>query len=88
MRINWPWVNLERRSDSYTDMAIAAIQSRAAGTTSNVLETAALEIAAGLYGRSMALATVTPTTGAAAAITAPVLAMMGRQLIRRGQAVL
>ena len=88
MRLN-PFARRENetRESSLTDAAIAYIQQRASGTTSNVLETAALEIAAGLYGRAMAMAAVSPDAAAAAAISAPVLNMVGREMVRKGEVV-
>ena len=78
---------VESRQDSLTDAAIAHIQAQATGAVSDVLETAALEIAAGLYGRAMAMAEITSGGPAAQAVTPPVMAMIGRQMIRKGQVV-
>ena len=62
----------ERRSagGGYTDAVLAAIESQAAATTIDASATAAAEVAAGLIGRSLALATVEAEPWAAAAITA------------------
>ena len=49
------------------------------------LATAALEEASGLYGRCLAAAVVTGSPVAENALTPPVLALMARNLIRRGE---
>ena len=48
---------------------------------------AAVEIAAGLWSRALALATVTPQTARTRAITPAILELAGRSLARRGQVV-
>ena len=73
---------------SYTDTLIAAIQSAASGEAGvNVGALGPLEIAAGLWSRAFASASVTPQTTATEAITPSVLAMIGRELVRRGEVV-
>ena len=80
---------LETRSDSsYTDAVIGYIQQQASGdTTADLKQTAVLEIAAGLYGRAFASATVSPMTMATAGITPAVLELIGREVIRSGEIV-
>ena len=71
---------------SYTDTLVAAIQSAASGEAGvNVAALGPLEIAAGLWSRAFASAVVTPQTTATAAVTPAILAMIGRELVRRGE---
>ena len=56
-----------------------------AGTETAPLATAALEAAAGLYSRCMAAAVVRGAPTAERALTPPVLALVARNLIRRGE---
>ena len=49
------------------------------------LATAALEAAAGLYARCMSAAAVKDASGVEDALTAPVLSLIARNLIRRGE---
>ena len=61
----WPFGNgkLETRDDSYSDVLIAALVSRAQGRTLSIpTATAALEACAGLTGRGFAAAEVTGRT--------------------------
>ena len=79
----------EERSTAqgYTASLTAALQAGAEGGVSDTapLATAALEAAAGLYARCMAAAVVKDADGVADALTAPVLALIARNLIRRGE---
>ena len=87
----WPWTKREpeRRQGavSYTASLTAALQAGAEGGVSDTapLATAALEAAAGLYGRCLAAAVVNGAPDAERALTPPVLALMARNLIRRGE---
>ncbi len=86
--MRWPWSKPETRSGSYTDALVDLIQSRAGGSTpGDPSAIAALETAAGLWARSFAAAKVSPE-GAASAVSPSVLALLGRELCRRGEAVL
>ena len=88
----WPWSRpIERRAaaSGYTDALVDAIQRAASGTDGerSAAATAALEAAAGAYSRAFAVAEVSPSSAATAALTPPVLALLARDLIRRGEAV-
>ena len=77
----------ETRDQSYTDVLVSYIQSQASGGGTDPRSTAALEIATGLYGRAFASADVSPNAPATHGITPPVLELIGRELIRTGEAV-
>ena len=85
----WPFGNkLETRDDSYTDVLIAALVSRAQGKSLAVPSaTAALEACAGLTGRGFAAAEVTGPDSLTRALTPGCLELVGRSLIRRGEVV-
>lgn len=83
--MRWPW---ESRQSSYTDALVAAITANAGGqATAFPTATAALETAAGFVGRAFASAEVTAIPAVRAVLTPPVLAMIGRALITRGEIV-
>ena len=79
----------ETRSQSvgYTASLTAALQAGAEGPIADTapLAVAALESAAGLYARCMSAAVVRDGGRAADALTPPVLALIARNLIRRGE---
>lgn len=84
----WPW--RDKREDAAPapsqDAVVAALlQTQAASLP--VGATAALETAAGLYARALALAEVSPSTPATRLLTPAVLAAMGRGLIVNGESV-
>lgn len=88
----WPFGRRESRAAAtppadYTDVLAALILARAEGVDVDPGATAALETAAGLVSRAFAVASITPGGARTAALTAPVLACIGRELIRRGEAV-
>ena len=87
----WPFGRTEKRSNGgagFTDSIVQALLNQAAGgTTADASATAALEAAAGQYARAFAVAEVTPATPATAALTPALLALMARDLIRRGEFV-
>ena len=90
--MRWPWSKQrepEKRSTAvgYTASLTAALQAGAEGGIADTapLATAALEAAAGLYARCLAAAVVVGAEDAEVALTAPVLALMARNLIRRGE---
>ena len=86
--MKWPWkTRPEIRSSNYTDLALAAQYYSAAGTTSHVSLIAALEVASGIWGRSLAAAGVEPASAALAGLTPSVLADIGTQLCRHGEAL-
>ena len=88
--MRWPWQRkAEERSTAqgYTASLTAALEAGASGGVADTapLATAALEIAAGLYARCLAAAVVTGAPDAERALTPPVLALIARNLVRRGE---
>ena len=71
----------------YTSQVVNAVETAAAGATGTAIGTAAVETAAGLWGRALALAEVEPMTRRTAALTPSTMAMIGRALCRSGQIV-
>ena len=86
----WPFgSNLETRDDSYTDVLIASLVSRAQGKSLAVPSaTAALEACSGTVGRGFAAAEVTGPDPIIQALTPGIMEMIGRSLIRTGELVL
>ena len=88
--MRWPWSKPEperREALPFTDAVVAALTAQAAGTaTGDPSAIAALEAAAGLYAAAFAGATVTPDS-ARSALSAPCMALLARDLIRRGESV-
>lgn len=75
-------------STAYTDARIAAILAAAGGdAATDINAVAAAEVASGMWGRAMASAAVAPSTAATRALTAPVLELIGRELVRKGEAL-
>ena len=70
---------------SYTEHMIHALQYTAAGL--NTGRIGAVETAAGMWGRALASATVTPDSAALAGLTPPVMEQIGRALLVRGESV-
>ena len=90
----WPFGRTEKRASGsqggagFTDSIVAALLAQAAGgATADASATAALEAAAGSYARAFAVAEISPATPATRALTPAVLALMARDLIRRGESV-
>ena len=81
MRLPWQRPELEQRD--YTAQVIAAQVGAAAGVETSPATTAAVEAAAGLWGRGFALAEVTPEP-ASRLLTRELLADAGRSLALRG----
>ena len=80
-----PWRRETRATQPFTDAIVSAIASQAAGTTAgDPSAIAALEACAGIWSRAFAAATVEP---AHPAVTPAVLALIARDLIRRGESV-
>ena len=88
--MTWPWSRrTEKRAGSVTDSVIAELQRRAAGGSSGDPSLcAAVQSAAGIWGRSFAAAAVSPASGSAAAVTPAILHMIGRDLVLQGQSVM
>ena len=86
----WPFGNkLETRDDSYTDVLIASLVSRAQGKSLAVPSaTAALEACAGTVGRGFAASEVSGPDSLTRALTPSIMEMIGRSLIRTGELVL
>ena len=86
----WPFgPKLETRDDSYADTLIAALVARVQGKTALALPsaTSALESCAGLVGRGFMASEVAGRPALVDAITPPVMELIGRSLIRRGEVV-
>ena len=87
MPFQWPW-RTETRSASYADEVTRILVDRATGTAAaDASATAALEMAAGLWGRAFAAGAVSPVTARTAAVTPAVLQLAARQAIRYGEAL-
>ena len=87
--MRWPWQKQVERRDSqpFTDAIVAAIEAQAGGTAAgDPGAIAALETAAGLYARAFAAATVKPES-ARRIVTPSFLALVGRDMIRRGESL-
>ena len=85
--MRWPWQR-EKRSTAqgYTASLTAAFEGSAvAGAEIAPLATAALEAGAGLYSRCMAAAVVKADPAIERALTPSTLALIARNLIRRGE---
>ena len=86
----WHGAPVETRQGGagFTDAVTRALIAQATGgTVRDASATAALEAAAGSYMRAFAIAEVQPATPATAALTPGLLALMARDLIRRGEFV-
>ena len=85
----WPFGNkLETRDDSYTDVLIASLVSRASGNTLAIPSaTAALEACAGVVGRGFAASEVSGPASFVQALNPGIMEMIGRSLIRTGEIV-
>ena len=84
----WPFNRHENRESSLTDALVAQIVASSGGAVSaRPIATGALEACAGLVGRAFSAASVEGPPILTAAITAAFLNQVGRELIRRGEAV-
>ena len=86
MKWTWPFGKPETRADSsFTDAVVAALFAGASGSASGIpTATAALEACAGFVSRAFASAEVKPEIPALSPST---LALIGRDLIRRGESL-
>ena len=88
--IRWPFRKREperRESLPFTDAVVAALAAQAGGQSiGDVSAIVALESAVTLYARAFAAAVVTPAE-AATVLSAPCMALIARNLIRRGEDV-
>ena len=93
MRLPWKREKRQQREvratgGPFTDSIVGALLAEAAGgTIKDAGATAALEAAAGQYARAFAVAAVTPANSTTRALTPSVLALMARDLLRRGEFV-
>ena len=71
----------------YTDQIIQELQRRTATLSADPERTAAAQIAGGLWGRCLAVASVTPAAPITKVLTPSVLYSTGRDLCLRGQAL-
>ena len=86
MRI--PFLNRPETRAGYTDAIVEALVSQATGsTTASVPSLGVVEACAGLWGRSFASATVTPSSMATEALTPAILEAVGRRLLLFGEAL-
>ena len=94
--MRWPWAReaeeptRETRENSpFTDAVIAGIIASAAGTQpGDSAALGALETAAALWSRAFAAARVYPINPVTEAVTPSILALIGRELVRRGESLL
>ena len=77
----------ETRDASYTDSLVNLIQAQSSGVSPDSSALGALEVAAGLWSRGFASAKLTPTSSITEAVTASVLAAIGRSLVRKGESL-
>ena len=86
--MRWPWER-ETRQQAYGDAVVDLILSRAGGATmaSDSHATAAVEVASGLWARAFLAARVVPDSAVADAVTPAVRELIGRELIRKGEAL-
>ena len=82
-----PFLNRPETRGSYTDAIVEALLKEATGSTASVASLGVTEACAGLWGRSFASATVTPSNMATSALTPPILEAIGRRLLLHGEAV-
>ena len=83
--MRWPWQRRTENRAGFTDAVVAALFAGAAGTgTRDALATAALESVAALYAGAFARARLEPMVPA---VTPAVLALIARDLIRRGESL-
>lgn len=92
--MRWPWEKRQvspadtTSSTAYTDARIAAILAAAGGdAAADVNAIAAAEVASGLWGRCFASAKVEPMTAATSGITPQVRELIGREFVRKGEAL-
>ena len=84
-----PFLNRPETRAGYTDAIVEALLQQASGTsTASVASLGVTEACAGLWGRSFASATITPSNMATSALTPAVLEAIGRRLLLHGEAVL
>ena len=87
--MHWPWQRVEKRESGgdFSDAVIRLIEAQAAGTAADASSTAAVEAASGALSRAFASASVQGPEWVKDAVTASVLAQIGRDLVRRGDSL-
>ena len=88
--MRWPWQEKKEKRESvpFTDAIVATLAAQAGGTEAgDVSGHWALECAAGLYARAFAGATIEADERIKAAVGPRVRALIGRDLIRRGESL-
>ena len=89
--MRWPWSKPEpeRRSSGgdYSDIIIRLAEAQAAGTAADSASTAAVEAVSGALARAFAGADVQGPDFARQAVSPAFLALVGRDLVRRGQSL-
>ena len=89
--MRWPWSKREpeRRSSGgdYSDIIIRLAEAQAAGTSADAASTAAVEAVSGALSRAFASAGVQGPPWAVEAVSPAFLALVGRDLVRRGQSL-
>ena len=89
--MRWPWSKREpeRRSSGgdYSDIIIRLAEAQAAGTAADAASTAAVEAVSGALSRAFASAEVVGPPWAVEAVSPAFLALVGRDLVRRGQSL-
>ena len=85
--MRWPW-QTEKRSGGYSDGVLSLLLSRATGTVKgDPSALAALEVASGLWSRSLSIARVEPQDEVTKAISPRFLATVGRSIVRHGSSI-
>ena len=85
--MRWPW-QTEKRSGAYSDGVLRLLLSRASGTVQgDPSAIAALEVASGLWSRSLSIARVEPQDEVTRAISPLFLATVGRAIVRHGSSI-
>ena len=87
--MRWPWSRRERRESGggFQDRLLRLLEAEAAGKAADAGSTAAVEAASGALSRAFASARVEGPPHVREAVTPPVLAQIGRDLIRAGQSL-
>ena len=89
--MRWPWQQQKtevRNAQPFTDAIVAALASGVSGNAASPAASAALEAAAGHISRGFAVATVEGAPDMVRdALTADVLSLIARNLIRRGESL-
>ena len=85
--MRWPWQRQTEKRAGYTDAVVEAILSRNADLAANPARLAAVELAAGLTGRGLSMAEVTPAGPMTRGVNRSLLSTIGRRLIVPGEAV-